>query len=1054
MLDSSNDSSLTESTNSSANSTKNTIEIRKELRHINDVTNAVMKENTQLRAQFEQATSANEKVDDINKKNIILVNQLRKLQNVNDELRQRLEISLNSKLDNDKKIEEEKFNIQKQIQTERERNSAEIKKIEKGHKLQIDHLYGEIEKIKNYSNDVVIGKKVLENQIEKVLNAASHYFSYKINSIDDLISCFDQYISQPENANQYQVNNQNQYQYQYPYQYQSEQQFPIAQDDNANAMAVKNLKKSKIKIKKLNDELSKLKEDLLQAEHKNDKLANSEKLLSQDYERKIQCIKDDYEMKIFDQTKEIERLNKKLGSLDNELVKKKKQLKKITEELENKRNEPLVVKSSAYVLPNQQNAQPKTYKPPSEQPQSQTSANTKNFESLNNELNLRVEEMRSTIDTLNSKIEEQQNIIDQLEKDKQQCEDNSNKARSDYEALQVLQNETQKEVEGLREALLSKKDDEIVRKQKKCINKLKLEGTSLQKTIDSLQNENEKLKIEREKYSKACDDLHFSGDKLKDALASANKENSQLKEEIKELKNDIEKNKKTVDDFVSPTSFLNHDLPHDLREKIGKVVDNNVLSANTKISHTISLIMEYFSKKMSELRNEYKAQITEKQQIIHSFSTFVVNLSLALDMEPNKFDINSNESLSALVEEVKKVKTQLNDVLRQNREQALSIKEINNAIQTTSSSSGPNVVNEMETLNKQISNLSSKLEKQKKRSQKVKSLLLKERKKNEAEKAQLSKDLNDQRQSFNNLLEENKRIKGQYDDVRTELAQVKSDNKDLHQKIQEIEKQHEEEIENIQSKFSSEKNNYEAQLQNQIELNNKHIENQAFSQRDHESIIHALNNTIETQKKIIETKNDENQRQIKDSEKKFKKMKERYEQEKNQYVESYSKTIKELQGQCEKHRTDLTTLSGDLAKSKKRNEKLSRQNKKLQLSICEMKLDIEKLKDAKERDNTLHDFSSKAALAALENKHIEQLNELRRKQEIEKMKIYKIAADEMRQFFNINESIDENQFRRVIKQANEEIHKLRENESAIRRMLSSGPSESTTEAVAQLILRK
>ena len=70
------------------------------------------------------------------------------------------------------------------------------------------------------------------------------------------------------------------------------------------------------------------------------------------------------------------------------------------------------------------------------------------------------------------------------------------------------------------------------------------------------------------------------------------------------------------------------------------------------------------------------------------------------------------------------------------------------------------------------------------------------------------------------------------------------------------------------------------------------------------------------------------------------------------------------------------------------------------------------------------------------------------------MKIYKIAADEMREFFNINESIDENQFRRVIKQANEEIHKLRENESAIRRMLSSGPSESTTEAVAQLILRK
>ncbi|OHS97399.1 hypothetical protein TRFO_36375 [Tritrichomonas foetus] len=1012
--------SFQESLSSSTDSTQKNIKITKELNHINDLTNAVMKENSQLRAQYEQESAATDEINSINKKNVILTSQIRKLLNEKEDLNHRLQISIFAREEIEKKVEQEKSKALQMVQIEREKNLNELKNIENRYKIQIDHLYSEIEKMKDFAGETNLSKKILESNIEKILSAASHYFSQEIKSVDGLVSCLEQ--SKTGNNGNYNDN--------YPqYNYNN-----FNNDAYLDDCSKKKDKKNKNKIRKLKEEINQLKVDLQRTENTNNKLMNCERLINQECERKIQSLKEDYEMKEFDQKREIDGLNIKIGSLENELKKRKKQLKKLATELEAKRSNPQV--PTCQFMNNIQQ------KP---------SKSTNEIELLNQELNTRNDEYRLENEKLNRQICVLQNNIEELEKQKNQIMNDQQKSISDFNSLQIIHKETTKEIESLRAALLSKKDDDRVKKQKKYINKMKIEGLSLQKTIDALQEENEKLKVEREKFNKANEELSFKGEELINALTFSRKENTQLKDEISELKTEMQRNVKTVNDFVNPTAFICNDLPPELREKIADLVSNNILSINTKISHSFQEIYCYYSKVIKQLHEELKIHITDKQKFNHDLSHFIVNIAIALEQQPTNYNFDNFESL---VEDVRKVKAQLTDSLRANREQTQSMKDIKSAFGPYSTNGDVNVINEIESLNTKLSIVAQSLEKEKKRAQKYKNILHKERQKNEVEIKKISKELDNFKMNISSLENENKKLKEQHECTRHDLLQEKSSSLVLKQQLEESKNKYSEEIETLRNHFTNVKTKYEEQIKNQIEVNNQQTEAQVNYTKDNESVISALNNTIATQKKIINSKNEEIQRISKEHSKKLKKTQEAFTTEKENLINTYTNTMKELQSQCDKHRNDFTILSEELTKSKKKSEKLSRQNKKLQMSLCEMKIDLEKLKDSNQRDNALHDFSSKATIAAIENRFNEQLNDLRRKQEMEKMKIFRIAAEEMRDYFNANESMDENQFRRIIKQANDELHKLRENETTIRRMLSSSPSESTTEAVAQILLRK
>lgn len=1046
MYDSSGDSLLTESISTCSDSTQKQIQVHQELQHINDLTNAVMKENTQLRAQVQQATSVTSEIEKLNKQNVLLTSQLRKLSNEKNDLNHRLEISLKAKDEAEKKMENEKKNAMITIKNERDRNVSDQLNTENNCQIKMSHLYSELEKLQDYSNQTNLAKKVLENQIEKILNSATHFFKTKFNSVDDLISCFEHAsnIIPTDNFN-------------YAQQYPPMKQPPYINqpvDTQCDDAIKKKLKKNKGKIKSLQEEVAQLKRELIRSEKENERLTNNEKLINQEYINKMELLRGDNETKYCEQEREIQTLNKKVKSLEEELKKRKKQLQKVASELESQKMQNLI-SNNQY---GQYDAKPKLS--PSSNPylKKENTLRSVQLENANAELVQQNEDQRNTIQKLNQQIEELQYLKERDEKIKEQLKIDKQKSINDYESLKMLQQETVKEADSLRAALQSKDDDERLNQQKRYIRQLKMDVQSHQKTIDALQAENENLKIEREKYAKANNEINLKAEEIKQALASTNVENQSLKDEIQYLKIEMKRNTKTVDDFVSLDSFVCCEFPLELREKIRTIIDNSLLSVNSKIKCSYQEIASYYARIVKEVNNELNENLIECQRVSNELKNLVVNLSLALELPP-RIDITNT---LYLVEETKRVKDQLRDCQRANREQDEIIRGINtsmypNGCDINNNKYGnynPCIIYQIEEINHKLCQVTQDLEAEKKRSSKYKKALHEEKQKNEMEKLGNEKEISKKDQENSLLNMDLKQAQQLNDELRKNCNQMKCELMTLKQDNDSLKKKYEERIDQLHSRYSSEKTKLETQIQGIITENNQHIQTHMISHKDQESVISALNNTIAAQKKMIEAKNEEIERLEKEADKKVSKIKTSFDYEKEQMIDSYTNTIKQLQAQCEKHRDDLSHLTDQISQSKKKNDKLQKKNRKLELTLAEKKMAIEKISDAKTRENKLFDCNSKATIAAIESKFTDQVNEMKRKLESEKKKIFSIAAEEMHDYFDASENLDERQFRRIMKQASEDIHKLRENEATIKRMLSSTNCDSAIEAVAHILIKK
>ena len=706
----------------------------------------------------------------------------------------------------------------------------------------------------------------------------------------------------------------------------------------------------------------------------------------------------------------------------------------------------------------QLNASPKPQVQPNLYSKPENTLRSVQLENANAELVQQNEDQRCTIQKLNQQIEDLQYEKEKDDKIKEQLKIEKQKALNDYESVKMLQRETSKEIESLRLALQSKDDDERLNHQKRYIRQLKFDIQSHQKTIDALQNENENLKLEREKFCKANSELNLKADEIKQALASTNIENQSLKDEIHDLKIEMKRNTKTVDDFVSIDSFVCCEFPLELREKLSTIIDNGLLSVNSKIKCSYQEIAAYYARVMKDVNNELNENLIEKQNVLNELKNLVVNLSLALELQP---PVEFSSTLY-LVEETKKVKDQLRDCQRVTREQDEIIRGINTSMYPNGcdincnkyGNYNPSIIYQIEEINHKLCQTTQSLDCEKKKSQKYKKALHEEKQKNEAEKLNADKELSNKDQEIALLNANLKQVQQLNEELKRNCNQTKSEMLSLKQDYDSMKRKYDERIEQLHTRYSSDKSKFENQIQSMINENNHHIQTHINSHKDQESVIAALNNTIATQKKMIEAKNDELERLEKETEKKVNKMKSTNDYEKEQLIDSYQNTIKQLQSQCEKHRDDLSHLTDEISNSKKKNDKLQKKNRKLELTLAEKKMAIEKISDAKTRESKLYDCSSKATIAAIESKFTDEVNELKRKLESEKKKIFGIAAEEMHEYFNGSENLDERQFRRIMKQAGEDLHKLRENEATIKRMLSSTNCDSAIEAVAHILIKK
>lgn len=161
----------------------------------------LMRENTSLRAQFEDALSIANNIENVHLDNKQLRSAVHEYQIKIDNLHQRLELSsktideLNRKIISDNEIalatrEHDRDSMQKEIQ-----------KIKEQSKAQLDNLYEKLDQVNKIRDQCDLEQKLLNGKVERCIENAQHFFQNKFSHFDDLVSflgttpCVDSQIS-------------------------------------------------------------------------------------------------------------------------------------------------------------------------------------------------------------------------------------------------------------------------------------------------------------------------------------------------------------------------------------------------------------------------------------------------------------------------------------------------------------------------------------------------------------------------------------------------------------------------------------------------------------------------------------------------------------------------------------------------------------------------------------------------------------------------------------------------------------------------------------------
>jgi chromosome segregation ATPase len=173
--------------------------------------------------------------------------------------------------------------------------------------------------------------------------------------------------------------------------------------------------------------------------------------------------------------------------------------------------------------------------------------------------------------------------------------------------------------------------------------------------------------------------------------------------------------------------------------------------------------------------------------------------------------------------------------------------------------------------------------------------------------------------------------------------------------------------------------------------------------------------------------------------------------EKEKLVETYESALSDLRQQCDGHRNDLEKTMDELACLQKWNRKAQRIIVSLKHDKQELKHALVALQERSERSLEVATAVGKNAQLAAQASFTQKLQDAQGHCDNEKRRIFSLAADEFRTYFNAAESLDEGAYRQLLSTVKTEVKRLTELESVVRRLVGAAPGQQTDDAVAQLL---
>jgi len=173
--------------------------------------------------------------------------------------------------------------------------------------------------------------------------------------------------------------------------------------------------------------------------------------------------------------------------------------------------------------------------------------------------------------------------------------------------------------------------------------------------------------------------------------------------------------------------------------------------------------------------------------------------------------------------------------------------------------------------------------------------------------------------------------------------------------------------------------------------------------------------------------------------------------ENSRLKESFSEELNNSRLSTEQTAETISKLKESILSLGSKNRQLTKKNALLQTENSRLESQLSEQVESKTRDKRLSEVQIRAAQADAEAKIRAAVADVKLQCDHEKRKILGMFADEFRSFVDPSERIDVASFERLLRRTHNEMNKMTEELAAVRRLVNASPSQTTRNAVADLV---
>lgn len=994
--------------NHGESATENQIAAEQENNRLHEVNDQLSKENNMLRAQFERVVTLSKEIDGMHKRNSQLESKLRTTIQDKEDLAQRLDICTRKNEELVQKAREEQKAYSDQRKTDVLSTEKEISRLKESYEAQLNDLYNQLQLVQNRKEQADIELKLLRTQNEKLLKSSSSYFPEKISSVDALISILSE---PPKPAPPPEILNRN-------------------SNEQIDSLKRK-IKKGKSQFKALANQYEELESEYLQYKKSSSSTASQKDQEIHDLQNKLKSLQDEKIENTNEMTKQIQDLTNQVSKLKNDLAAAKKSQKPQIQVIQER---PQVIH---HVAPPQPVVQPP--------PQQKSQALEFRFEvdqltEKNQALSKQLSASNQTIQELNNKFKETEQVMENLRQQTQ-------KAQNEYNALQVVHQETVKEIDSIRKSLHTKETAQ--QKKEKTIERRELKQQRAQisvltKTVESQKQEIYETNVQNESKQRQIDQQNSEINHLQSKISEMTQESDSLKDEIHSLRSEIaSKPDLKPEDLLPSSCWRCSDFDQELCKIVDRIGANNLMHPQSKLQNAFKEICKYFHKLIADrdvaLNEAYKNE-QAIETIVHQFS---VNASIALGIKPITYEEFLNNSNILL----NHIKNKVEALEADERRIAEFVQNCERFAEIFGTNSIDEAKQDLDSIKSQLASKTKKLKASRNKFAEYSQVAQKDIE----ELTNTSEQLNNNLTKTTKMLQDSQELSAK---LKKELQSTKNELQDALTHAEEREAQLLEEHEKEMNELSSIKQSIESELNSKLQTINDDLLQAKNDNEEKDALISALRKALSSQKQTITEQKQEIDQLTQNWQEEVADLNKKYTNDKTQLIESYEKAVAEITAQCDMHRGDVQKISLELANEVKKNQKakefiLNLRKEKAKLEN-EMKLLVEKT----DREIKLTQTSAKAHVLANESKLNTQIAELKTKMQNSQRKLYAFIADTFRQYYSAQDGLDDKNVRMIISKAKSDIDRLQNIDASIRRLIGADGNQTTDDAVAQLFMHK